>query len=150
MRKILLLVVFTMILSLAFSSAAISGQSNGVVFCGNSQSGSVSFGDHGYAWYHSDSYNADNDNTGSIVDSWRSYFERKINKHYYHKHTGINWNCKHDFKRVSDRDGEMYYYVDDNGVSHYFYLDPDREYEVRSYKDKIGTTQFYFKAIGWK
>jgi hypothetical protein len=40
--------------------------------------------------------------------------------------------------------------VEDNGVSHYFYLDPDREYEVKSYKDKNGTTQYYFKATGWK
>lgn len=134
MRKILLLVVFTMVLSLVFSTAAIAHQPDRVVFYGNSQSGSVSFGDHGYAWYHSD---PDNDSGISIVDRWYSYFYNKIDKHKHCK----DWNF---------RDGERYFYVDDNGVSHYFYLDPDREYDVISYKDKNGTTQYYIKATGWK
>ncbi|MDD2554457.1 MAG: hypothetical protein PHP51_07790 [Desulfotomaculaceae bacterium] len=141
MRKILLLVVFTMILSLTLSSAAIAHQHNGIIFYGNSQSGSVSFGDHGYAWYHSDS---DNDSNISVIDRWRAYFNSKTDKHYK------DWQFKNHFKRLGDRDGERYYYVDDNGVSHYFYLNPDREYEVRTYKDKNGTTQYSFKAIGWK
>lgn len=151
MRKILLLVVFTLVMSLVFSSAAIAHQSNEVIFYGNSQSGSVSFGDHGYAWYHADSYNDDN-NTGSNVDRWRSYFTSKTNKYFHQKHTWghSDWKFKRDFKRLFDRDIERYFYVDDNGVSHYFYLDPDREYEVKSYKDKNGATQYYFKATGWK
>ncbi len=149
MRKILLLVVFTLVLSVVFSSAAIARQSDEVIFYGNSQSGSVSFGDHGYAWYHSDSYN---DDGSSITDRCRSYFYSKINKYYYGNQTDrrADWILKRDFKRLFDRDGERYFYVDDNGVSHYFYLDPDREYEVKSYKDKNGTTQYYFKATGWK
>lgn len=151
MRRTLLLVVFTLVMSFVFSSAAIAHQSNEVVFYGNNQSGSVSFGDHGYAWYHSDSY-TDNNNTGSNVDRWRSYFYSKIDKQYYGKKTDsrTDWNFKRDFKRLFDRDIERYFYVDDNGVSHYFYLDPDREYEVKTYKDKNGITQYYFKATGWK
>ncbi len=131
MRKTLLLVVFTMVISLVFSTAAVAHQPGKVVVHGNSQSGSVSFGDHGYAWYHS------NPGDGSPVSS-------KINQHYK------DWGAKHLFKRLSDKNAERYFYVDDNGVSHYFYLDPDREYDVVVYQDKNGTTQYSFKATGWK
>ncbi|MDD4334008.1 MAG: hypothetical protein PHY77_00155 [Desulfotomaculaceae bacterium] len=149
MRKILLLVAFTLVLSIVFSSAAIARQSNGVVFYGNSQSGSVSFGDHGYAWNHSD---PDNGPNISIVDRWRSYFYSNIDKYYCNKKNDDckDWNIKHNFKWLYDRSGERCYYVDDNGVSHYFYLDPNREYEVHAYKDKNDATQYYFKATGWK
>ena len=149
MRKILTLVVLTLVMSVVFASAAFARQSDEVIFYGNSQSGSVSYGDHGYAWYHADSYN---ENTGSVVDSRRSYLDNKTKKYSDYKQNGStsDWKFNRDFKQVYNRNGERYFYVDDNGVSHYFYLDPDREYEVISYKDKNGVTQYYFKAVGWK
>lgn len=146
MRKTLLLVVLTLVMSVVFSSAAFARQSDEVIVYGNSQSGSVSYGDHGYAWYHADTYNEDE---GTSVDSWYSYFDSRTKK-YKADGSKSDWSFKRDFKRLFDRDSERYFYVDENGVSHYFYLDPDREYDVISYKDKDGVTQYYFKAVGWK
>lgn len=147
MRKILVLVVVSLLMSVVFASAAYANQSREVVVYGNGQSGSVSYGDHGYSWYHSD---PDNDYTTPIVGRWRSNYDSEGNKHYYHNSRNTGWNADSDFNWVSDRNGEWNYYVDDNGVSHYFYLDPDREYEVHSYKDRNGTTQYDFVDIGWK
>ncbi len=141
MRKPLLLVVFTIILSLVLSTVALAHQPNRVVFHGNNQSGSVSFGDHGFAWYHS---NPDQNANISISDHWYSYFHNKASKP--HK----DGKFKHHLKQPWNQKYVRYFYVDDNGVSHYFYLDPDRNYDVVSYKDKNGTTQYYFKATGWK
>ncbi len=148
MRKVLVLVIVSLLISVVFASAAYAYPSRGVVFYGNEQSGSVSYGDHGYSWYHADSYN---DDISSIDGGWSTYYDRDGNKHYYHKQNN-RLGVHHGFNWVSDRDrdGEWNYYVDANGVRHYFYLDPDREYEVRSYKDANGTTQYEFVDIGWK
>ncbi|NLI14208.1 hypothetical protein [Pelotomaculum propionicicum] len=146
MRKVLLLVIVSLLMSVVFASAAYAHPSRDVVFYGNEQSGSVSYGDHGYSWYHSDS---DSDYSSPIIGSWSYYYDRDGNKHYYHKQNN-RWRADHYFKWVSDRDGEWNYYVDANGVSHYFYLDPDREYEVYSYKDANGATQYEFVDVGWK
>lgn len=145
MRKILVLVIVTLLLSVVFSTAAFAHQSGEVIFYGNEQSGSVSFGDHGYSWYHSDTYN---ENASPKLGYWRVYYDNEGKKHYYHIPVS-RYNNKY-FSWVHGSNGEWNYYVDDNGVRHYFYLDPDREYEVHSYKDKNGITQYYFEDKGWK
>lgn len=134
MRKIILMLV-TLTFLLTMSSAAFAGQSDVLVFYGNSQVGSISNGHQGYSWNHSDS-----DQAGTIK-------LQKILNPYYHKWNNVinwrhNWNHNRDFERYS--------YVDTNGVSHYFHLDPDRDYEVHQYKDENGITQFAFEDTGWK
>jgi hypothetical protein len=150
MRKLMVLVVVSLLMSVVFASTAYAYQSRGVVVYGNEQSGSVSYGDHGYSWYHSDTY--DENDGCSVLGNWGYYRDDKGNKHYYSKQNNsyYGWGTNRHFNWVSDRDGEWNYYVDDNGVSHYFYLDPDREYEVKSYTDKNGTTQYAFIKTGWK
>lgn len=148
MRKTLVLVVVSLLMSVIFASTAYAYQSRGVIVYGNGQSGSVSFGDHGYSWYHADTYN---ENEASALASWRYYLDKEGNRYYYHKQDSrfIGWGSDRYHKWVSDRNS-AYYYVDDNGVKHYFYLDPDREYEVYSYKDKNGITQYAFVKKEWK
>jgi len=134
LRKIVLLIM-VLIFSLTLSSAAFASQSGDFVFYGDSQVGSVTDGYHGYSWNHSDS------DGGRIVNVFNNYYHR-----WYRGYNNINWHRNWDY----DRDNELYSYIDDNGVSHYFYLDPDRNYEPHQYKDENGITQFSFKDIGWR
>lgn len=127
-------IVLTLILMLTLASAAFAGQSSDYfVFYGDSQVGTVTDGYHGYSWNHSDS------NAGRIVKI------KKALKDYHHR-----WGNKWYRNLGYERNEELYSYVDDNGVSHYFYLDPDRYYEVHQYKDQDGITQFWFEDKGWK
>lgn len=43
---------------------------------------------------------------------------------------------------VHDGNGQWHFYVDDNGLRHYFYIDPDLEGEFRRYVDENGITQY--------
>jgi hypothetical protein len=147
MRKLMVLVVVSLLMSVVFASTAYAHQSREVVFYGNEQSGSVSYGDHGYSWYHSDTYD---ESDGPVLDNWGYYRDKEGNRHYYYKQNSLTGWANRNFNWVSHRNGEWNYYVDDNGVSHYFYLDPDRKYDVKSYKDKNGTTQYSFVKTGWK
>lgn len=133
MRKIILMLV-TLTFLLTLSSAAFAGQSDTFVFYGNSQVGSISNGHQGYSWNHSDS---DQEGNVYIIKTFKRYYQKWNNKK-------ISWLNKWN------RDDERYFYIDARGVSHYFYLDPDRDYEVRQYKDENGITQFSFEDNGWK
>jgi len=132
-RRIVLLLM-AMVLLLTFSSTALASQSESFVFYGDSEIGSVSDGYQGYSWNHSDSKPV------IVVNLKNSY------RHYSHKWLNdTKWQCNWD-----NRDSVRYSYVDGEGVSHYFHLDPDRDYDVQQYKDKNGTTQFEFEDKGWK
>lgn len=149
MRKMFSLAL-AMVFTLLLSTAAFAGtQSDEFVFYGDSQIGSISDGQDGYSWNHS----SDRDNYIVIK---RVY--HKFRNDWRHLHIYISSNGKvhyyrdrYDHGKWHDYDNdELYFYVDDNGVSHYFYLDPDRDYEVHQYRDKDGVTQFYFEDQGWK
>ncbi len=114
------------------SSSAFAYQSDEFIFYGDSKIGCITDGIRGYSWNHSDADRSDI--------------------------TGRNYNIKHLCYKLKDRimhycylnNYERYFYVDDNGVSHYFCLDPDREYKVHQYKDENGTVQYWFEDNGWK
>lgn len=140
MRKIVLLVV-ALILSTTLSSAAFASQSEDRAhYSSDSKISSSNYGDHSYGWYH----------TKAVlhVKKYSDFYKKRIaelekilnnyNKGYSHSH----WNY--------DRDIERYFYVDANGVNHYFYLDPDKDYTVHQYKDDNGITQYWFEDAGWK
>jgi hypothetical protein len=151
MRKIVLLVL-TVLLTLVTASAAFAGQtgyqSDSFVFeaddqyltTGGNQSENiitkVFYNEKDSNWYY-------------------CRYDKEWHKHYYYKQC---WkDCqgskyRHIWHRhwSYDNDREKYFYVDENGINRYFYLDPDREYEVHQYQDHNGVTQFYFKASGWK
>jgi opacity protein-like surface antigen len=128
------LLLMAMVLLLTFSSTALASQSESFVFYGDSKIGSVSDGYQGYSWNHSDSKRV------SIVKL------KKLSQRYSYKWLNdTKWQCNWD-----NRDSVRYFYVDGKGVSHYFYLDSDRDYAVHQYKDKNVTTQFEFEDKGWK
>ncbi|MDD3654699.1 MAG: hypothetical protein PHO01_11040 [Desulfotomaculaceae bacterium] len=135
-----------MILSLTLASVAFAGQSESYAIRGDAQSGSMSDGIHGFSWYHA--------NTDQCVDNdgkYRNpsdYDQDKIARleRILHRYNQDNRQRHRDY----DRDNERYFYVDGNGVNHYFALDPDREYAVHQYKDCNGETQYWFEVTGWK
>jgi hypothetical protein len=134
LRKIILLVM-VLIFSLLLSSAAFAAQTGDFVFRGNSQISAVTNGCQGYSWNHPD---ADGGKLINLKELSKYYFSRL----HKDKKQQRNWD--------KTREIELYYYIDDNGVRHYFYLDPDRDYKVHKYKDNNGLTQYSFKDIGWK
>ncbi|MDD3653759.1 MAG: hypothetical protein PHO01_06195 [Desulfotomaculaceae bacterium] len=142
MRKAILFTL-VLVLSISLASAAFAGHKG--IYQGDKQSGCVSYGTHGFSWYHENmDRSADNDVNCRICNrshpTWShlKYHKDKVGKlaNKYH------WSY--------DRDKERYFYVDKNGVNHYFTLDPDRDYKVHQYRDDNGTTQYWFEDIGWK
>jgi len=138
-----------------------------ITFTGNAQSGSVSDGQHGRYWSLG---NEDFDRIDSIVKKieirdiicapgqwdlkagyWHYWRDREGKTHRVYI---PDCRCCFSDRRLPawltdyDRDGEWEYYIDANGVRHYFYVDPDREGEWHSYKDKDGNTQWYYEAKG--
>lgn len=155
MRKIPVFVILALFLTFVFSPAAFAYKSGEAVIYGNEESGCVSFGDHGYCWYHSGTYKPDD--TDKKVRHLNWLIGSKDGKVYYDVYNG---NKKHYLKlkdriavlgtyaKKCDLKGEWLYYIDNDGVKHYFYYDPDREYEWHSYKDKNGNTQYYYVIKG--
>ncbi|MCL6639105.1 MAG: hypothetical protein K6T80_05410 [Firmicutes bacterium] len=135
MRKVLFLVTL-LVFSLTLTTAAFAAQSESFVFYGDSQTGCVTDGYHGYSWNHS-----------GPARQWNGATILK-NVFLRYSHKPVN-DGKFIIKRAG-WSGERYYYLDDNGVKHYFHLDPARDYEVHQYRDENGTTQFWFEATGWK
>jgi len=155
MRKIVLLVI-TFLLTLVTVSAAFAGQSG--------------YQSDSFVFEADDQYLTTGDNQGTDIITevfyneddcdWdchalNCWYDREGNKHYgrkWHRNINCDYDGHCDWHRHwgYDNDRERYFYVDENGINRYFYLDPDREYEVHQYKDHNGVTQFYFKASGWK
>ena len=149
MRKIVSLVL-AMLFTLVLSSTAFAGtQSDEFVFYGDSQIGSISDGHHGYSWNHSSE-------RGKYIVIKRVYYKFRDDWHRLHIYISSNGKVHYyhdwygDTNQYDYDNDELCFYVDDNDVSHYFYLDPDRDYEVRQYKDRDGVTQFYFEDMGRK
>jgi len=139
MRKIVLLVI-ALIFSVTLSSTAFASQPGDRI---SGKDAKISFSKHSdriNTWYH----------TKAVTHAKKYYnlygkriaqLERILQKHS----KGYSRDCWN-----YDRDIERYFYVDENGVSHYFYLDPDKDYTVHQYKDANGTIQFWFEDAGWK
>lgn len=152
-RKLMFLVT-TLIFLLTLSTTAFASQSGNFVFYGDSQVGSVSDGQQGYSWNHSDSdrgriainkevlYRISNYDWGHL----HLYYDRDGKIHYYRGEYGV----ENGYQNWDYNGNELNFYIDDNGVSHYFYLNPNRNYEVHQYKDENGITQYSFEDIGWK
>ncbi|MDD4169858.1 MAG: hypothetical protein PHD36_06345 [Desulfotomaculaceae bacterium] len=148
-KKILFALV--LVLSVSLASAAFAGQRG--VYSGDEQSGCVSYGTHGFSWYHEDMDKSADDIICRNCD--RSHFTWGNPKYHKEKVAKLVNKCHKNFStntnnRDCDWDKERYFYVDENGVEHYFTLDSDREYEVHQYQDDNGTTQYWFEATGWK
>ena len=58
-----------------------------------------------------------------------------------HKNIGYAGNLLLDW----DRDGNLYYYLDDYGVAHYFYMDPDHAGDLNRYRDYNGNVQYHYQ-----
>ncbi|MCG9968049.1 hypothetical protein L9W92_08305 [Pelotomaculum terephthalicicum JT] len=139
MRKIVLLAM-ALILSTALSSTAFASQSRDRGTHNDSKISHSSHSNYGYSWYKIKAV--------SYAKNHYDYYQKRIAQlerilHQYNtRNLRSHWNY--------DRDFERYFYVDDNGVSHYFYLDPDKDYIVHQYKDSNGITQYWFEDAGWK
>lgn len=138
MKKIILTVMALLLSSTLLVSTAVAGQSSQLIK--PQVSYSVSYGDHGYTWSHFElaPYSK---NYSYSYDIRISQLEKMLHKNRnikLHRHWGY------------DRHSERYFYVDSNGVNRYFHLNPHKDYAVHQYKDKNGTTQFWFKSTGWK
>ena len=125
----------TVIFLLTLSSAAFASQSRDFVLSGNSQVGSISNGHQGYSWNHSGS-----DREGTV------YIKKALDRYTQKWNNKINWCRNLNY----NSDSERYFYVDANGVKHYFRLDSNRDYAVNQYEDENGITQFAFEDKGWK
>lgn len=144
-----------LIFSLTLTTTAFAGQSGEFVFYGNSQVGSVSDGQQGYSWNHSD---FEQGRIATIKEIFRKIKKNKWDHmRFYSKnnngkmHDGHGKYSENRYQNWdNNRDGELNFYVDDNGISHYFYLNPNRNYEVHPYKDDNGITQYSFEDMGWK
>ena len=148
MYKKTLVMVLTVVFSLAVSSTAFAYHSGKVTYFNDGQSGWVSNGHHGHYW------------SGDIGDRYvkdRAYIVVK-GVHYgdwdrcYYCYNDSRWyrygnkDGKVRYYYDWDRDGEWYYYKDDNGKSHYFYIDPDRDGKWHRYRDGNGNIQYYYKV----
>lgn len=121
MKKVLILVL-ALLFSISVASVAFAYPHN---YSGNvsDNSGWVSNGQQGHYWsgdYGSGNYSFD---FGG------------------HKNIGYAGNRFLDW----DRDGNLYYYLDDYGVAHYFYMDPDRAGDWNRYRDHNGNVQFHYQ-----
>lgn len=121
MRKIVLLAV-ALILSLTMASAAFADQYDGLVFYGNSQVGSISDGQHGYSWNHSDASPA---RMARAIALLRQEFNH------------MNWHRHWNYDGLSGR----YFFVDKNGVNHYFY--PNAGLTIYQTTDQNGNPVYY-------
>ncbi|MDF9409565.1 MAG: hypothetical protein A4E52_00573 [Pelotomaculum sp. PtaB.Bin013] len=139
MRKIVSLVI-ALVLSTTLSSAAFASQSGDRAHYSDSKISFSNYGDHFYNWYHNKAV--------LYAQKYSDYYViriaqlEKILHKYNYGYSRSRWDY--------DRDSERYFYVDANGVSHYFYLDPDKDYTVHQYKDNHGTIQYWFEDAGWK
>lgn len=165
MKKAIVIAI-VLVLALAVTPLASADAHESPVLYGNAQSGSISFGSHGYSWYSEDS-------TGPAIPEMvvlepevvvKGIFQDSSGKiHYYFvpgdtapvivkgayrdkSDTGTDSALIWDF----DRDGQWEFYKDSRGVLHYFYVDPDRSGEYQRYTDKNGVTQYHYVYTGWK
>jgi len=100
MRKIVVLVI-ALVFSLIMASAAFADQYDGLAIYGNSQVGSISDGQHGYSWNHSDGKPA-------MMAQVIGFLQQDFND--------MNWQRNWNYDGLSGR----FFFVDENGVNHCF------------------------------
>lgn len=163
MRKFVVLIM-TLLMSLTLSAAAFAGPMvKGITIYGNAQQGSISDGTRGYSWYRSDANPGDPVVIKDLINHSNKVAVKGITCHPGNK--TVKWlncgdrkgmvPCKYNGVQIFPNNhfhqqGEWLYYIDDNGVKHSFYLDPNLEYEWHHYKDKDGVTQYYYEIAGCK
>lgn len=163
MRKIVVMVM-ALIVSVTLSAAAFAGPMvKEITFYGNAQQGSIGDGTRGYSWYHSNANPGDPVVIKNLINCSNKVAVRDTACHSNHKAEKKRIcserkeiaPCKYNGVQICPNKhfhqrGEWLYYIDDNGVKHHFYLDPDLEYEWHHYKDKDGVTQYYYEITGCK
>ncbi|WP_027364113.1 hypothetical protein [Desulfotruncus alcoholivorax] len=116
-----LIIVLALLFSISVASAAFAYPHNYTVYV-NDNSGWVSNGQHGHYW-------------SSDYGSGDYTFDFGGGRHFgYTASRWLDW----------DRDGAIYYYLDDNGIAHYFFMDPDRAGNWYRYRDHNGNVQYYY------
>lgn len=119
MRKIVVLVI-ALVFSLIMASAAFADQYDGLVIYGNSQVGSISDGQHGYSWNHSDG-------SPAMMAQVIGFLQQEFNDMNWQR----NWNYY----------GGRYFFVDENGVNHYF--NPNDRLVIYQTTDQNGNPIYY-------
>jgi len=136
-RALAILVVAA--LTLVSASAAFAQPLSAVVY-GNTQSGSVSYGSFGHAWYSDGAVDK-----GPIIPE-NVLFKPVVVKGVFQDNSSEGGSWYSYFDTIDNQliNGQWEFYKDSRGVRHYFYIDPNRQGEYRQYTDQNGVAQYYY------
>lgn len=111
-----------LVFSLIMASAAFADQYDVLAIYGNSQVGSISDGQHGYSWNHSDGSTA-------MMTQVIGFLQQKFN--------GMNLQRNRKYDGFRGRN----FFVDKNGVNHYF--DSNDGLAIYQTSDQNGNPVYY-------